>query len=110
MFITRSLAKLIGRGRGHTYGGDHLADAVRVDQADIEHEGHQVEVENVRLQSQVRGDQGPADEERQKADESLVGGFATLAASGHDVEGAVRIVSVPDSQYSFVPILTSPRY
>ena len=50
-------------------GGDHLSNAVGIDNTGEQDEGHKMVVKNVRLQVQVGDDQSPDAEERQKTDE-----------------------------------------
>jgi hypothetical protein len=75
--------------RDGTYGGDHLADTVRVDEADEEGEWHEVVVQNSGVESEVGDNDGPAGEEGNKAEKGGVGILAALSAGGHDVLCAV---------------------
>ena len=69
-------------------GGDHLADAVGVDEADVEDEGHEVLVQDNRLQVEVGGDEEPGQEDGEEAFEGRVDRLVALLADFHDVEGA----------------------
>jgi hypothetical protein len=79
----------MGKRRRETYGGDHLAYAVCVDQADVESEGDQVVVEDAGLEREVGCDEGPGGEEWDEAEEGGVGVFAAFATRGHDVRRTV---------------------
>lgn len=69
-------------------GGDHLADAVGVDEADVEDEGHEVLVQDNRLQVEVGGDEEPGQEDGEEAFEGRVHRLMALLADFHHVEGA----------------------
>jgi hypothetical protein len=62
-----------------------LADAVGIDEADVESERYQVVVQNLGVECEVGNDQGPAGEKRNKAEKGGVGVLTALSAGGHDI-------------------------
>nr|POE90172.1 hypothetical protein CFP56_20639 [Quercus suber] len=85
---------LVGEGGLGEVGGDHLADAVGVDEADVEDEGDEVVVQDDGLQGEVGDDEHPGGDERDEAEESLVGVFAAGAPGlEHVLRATEEVVS-----------------
>jgi len=63
--------------------GDHLANRVSIDETAEEDEGHQMVVENLRVEVEIGRDEGPSNEEGDQADERIAG-FVALGAAGSD--------------------------
>jgi hypothetical protein len=68
--------------------GDHLPDGVGVDEADEEDKGHEVGVQDLRVQGQVGDDEGPGAEQGGEAEQGVVWGFAAFAAGFDHVADA----------------------
>ena len=68
---------------------DHLADRVGVYESHKDDEGDKVGVQDLGVQREVGGDDAPAGEEWEEAEEGFVGVFSPGTAGFEDVEGAV---------------------
>jgi len=75
------------RGLGQVRG-DHLADGVGVDKADVEDKGHEVCVQDCRVEAQIRDDKRPGPEERDEAEQGRKRVLATSASGAEDVQRA----------------------
>lgn len=84
----------VGEGQLHKVGGDHLADAVGVDEAGEQGKGYEVVVQDVGLQVQIGNDEGPDAEEGDQAEQRVAGALTAGAARAQHVEG--RLDGVED--------------
>lgn len=71
----------------HEVSGNHLANAVGVDNAGEENEGHEMVVKNVGLQRKVEHHESPGNEEWGETDESITATVAASTARFDDVAG-----------------------
>lgn len=68
--------------------GDHLADGVGVDEADIQREGNHMLAEDGWVEVEVDSDQGPSYAEGKEAEQGFVGVLFAAATGSNDVLGA----------------------
>ena len=78
--------RILGEVRGY-----HEADGVGVDQADVEHEGDDMVLEDDWLQVEVCRYEGPCDEVREQAVKWFHRVLFLVSLYLHDVQGALNI-------------------
>lgn len=67
---------------------DHAADGEGVDESGVEDEGHEMLVQNLRLQVEVGGDHNPGGGEGEETEKRDAGALAAGATGFHNVERA----------------------
>lgn len=86
-------------------GGNHLADAVGVDEAGEERKGDKMALADLGLKVEVGDDQSPDAEEGDEAKESTAGTVATGATGTDDVEGGLdRVEDEHNAALNEVPL------
>lgn len=86
-------------------GGNHLTDAVGVDEADKEGKRHEVVVKNLGVLLEVGDDEEPDGKEGDETDEGTTSTSATGAAGANDIERRLdRVENEDDGALNHVPL------